>query len=180
MDCLSRAKIFQAEMFHRLLSTIRKPLKNEKIPHKIVQLIGEKGENQGQVPLEQALSTINKKTHDIVLVAANKDLPVCRVISKKIAFESSKKSVKKAPQLKELEINTNIAIGDFNTKLKMAAGFLTKGNNIQFTLKKNGGMIDELLDKIINGLRDLGTVQGTPKAMGRTLTFTVKTKNAKS
>ena len=145
-----------------------------------MQLISETGQSQGNLKLEEALSNINKKTHDLILVSEFNNIPVCKVVSKKVQFDAQKKTVKKAPQLKELEINSNIADGDFKTKMNMATTFLSKGNNIQFTLKKNGEVkVDALMELIKETLKDLGTVQGQPKPAGRLLIFTVKANKPK-
>ena len=165
-------------MLKRLFTTIKsskKVFKNDKIPHKLVQLITEAGQNEGNIRIEDALAKVNKKTHDLILVNESGQIPVCKIVSKKLQFDLAKKVVKKAPQLKELVLNTSIAEGDFKTKMSMATNFLQKGNNIQFTLKRNGEIKpSELLDKIMNALINLGTVNGQPKPIGKLLTFTVK------
>ena len=105
-------------------------------PHSNVRLIGADNEQIGIVPLSQALDMAYDKDLDLVLIAAQSEPAVCRIMDYgKFRFERDKKDKenKKKQQkvdIKEVQLSCKIDTNDFNTKVNHAKRFLTDGNKV--------------------------------------------------
>ena len=160
---------------------------NRQIRAKEVQLIGENGEKLGIMSLNEALEKAEDKNLDLVLVAPNANPVVCRIMNYgKYKFEQAKKEKEakkkqRVLEVKELRVTPNIEEHDFGFKLKNAKKFLTDGNKVRITVRFRGREInnskagEEVLNKFIEGLEDVATVEKKPKLEGRNM-FTILAK----
>ena len=162
---------------------------NRQIRAKEVQLISEKGEKLGVIPLEEALEKAEEKNLDLVLVAPNSNPPVCKIMNYgKYKFEQAKrekeaKKKQKVLEVKEIRITPNIEKHDFDFKAKNARKFLTDGNKVKITVRfrgrevNNSGAGEVVLNKFIENLEDIAQVERKPKLEGRNM-FIILAKKA--
>ena len=162
---------------------------NRQIRAKEVQLIGENGEKLGIVSLSEALEKAEDKNLDLVLVAPNAKPVVCKIMNYgKYKFEQAKKEKEakkkqKTLEIKEIRVTPNIEEHDFGFKLKNLRKFLTDGNKVKITVRFRGREINNskagevVLNKFIENLEDIATVEKKPKLEGRNM-FTILAKKA--
>lgn len=154
---------------------------NGQIRAKEVQLIGENGEKLGVVSFRDAISMAEEKKLDLVLVAANSNPPVCKIMNYgKYKFEQAKKEKEakkkqKVVETKEIRITPNIEEHDFGFKAKNARKFLENGNKLKITVRFRGREINNskageaVLNKFIEELSDISTVEKKPKLEGKNM-----------
>ena len=162
---------------------------NGQIRAREVQLIGDEGEKLGVVSLKEALEIAEEKKLDLVLVAPNSKPPVCKIMNYgKYKFEQAKKEKEakkkqKVLEVKELRVTPNIEEHDFGFKTKNARKFLEAGNKVKITLRFRGREVNNVksgetvLNKFIESLEDIATVEKQPKLEGRNM-FTILSKKA--
>jgi translation initiation factor IF-3 len=124
-----------------------------------------------------------------VLVSPNAKPVVCKIMNYgKYKFEQSKKEKEakrkqKVLEIKELRVTPNIEEHDFEFKSKNARKFLTDGNKVKITVKFRGREVNNVksgeavLNKFIEKLEDIATVEKQPKLEGRNM-FTILAKKA--
>ena len=106
----------------------------------------------------------------------------------KYKFEQAKKEKEarkkqKTFELKEIRITPNIEEHDFGFKCKNARKFLTEGNKVKITVRFRGREVNNwksgeiVLNKFIEALEDVVTVEKAPKLEGRNM-FTILAKKA--
>ena len=154
---------------------------NDRIRAKEVQLISETGEKLGVKSLTEALEIADEKNLDVVLVATNANPPVCKLMNYgKYKFEQAKrekeaKKKQKTLEIKEIRITPNIEEHDFGFKSKNARKFLEDGNKVKITVRFRGRELnnvkagEDVLNKFIEALEDVGTVEKKPKLEGRNM-----------
>ncbi|MBR3162697.1 MAG: translation initiation factor IF-3 [Clostridia bacterium] len=154
---------------------------NDRIRAKEVQLISETGEKLGVKSLTEALNIAEEKDLDVVLVATNANPPVCKLMNYgKYKFEQAKrekeaKKKQKTLEIKEIRITPNIEEHDFSFKSKNARKFLEDGNKVKITVRFRGRELNNVkageavLNKFIESLEDVGTVEKKPKLEGRNM-----------
>lgn len=162
---------------------------NRQIRAKEVQLIGDNGEKLGVIPFSEALSNAEERNLDLVLVAPNTNPPVCKIMNYgKYKFEQAKKEKEakkkqKIQELKEIRVTPNIEEHDFSFKSKNARKFLTEGNKVKITVRFKGREVNNskagelVLNKFIENLEDIASVEKAPKLEGRNM-FTILAKKA--
>ncbi len=162
---------------------------NRQIRAKEVQLIGETGEKLGVLSLNEALEKAEEKNLDLVLVAPNANPVVCKIMNYgKYKFEQAKKEKEakkkqKTLEVKELRVTPNIEEHDFEFKSKNARKFLIAGNKVKITVRFRGREVNNskagevVLNKFIEKLEDVATVEKKPKLEGRNM-FTILAKKA--
>ena len=131
--------------------------------------------------LEEAISIADEKDLDVVLVAANSKPPVCKLMNYgKYKFEQAKrekeaKKKQKTLEIKEIRITPNIEEHDFGFKCKNARKFLQDGNKVKITVRFRGREVNNVkageavLNKFIDALEDISTVEKKPKLEGRNM-----------
>ena len=129
------------------------------------------------------------KKLDLVLVSPNSQVPVCKIMNYgKYKFEQSKKEKEakkkqKVQETKELRITPNIEEHDFGFKAKNARKFLEDGNKVKITVRfrgrelNNTKMGEEVLNKFIENLADVSSVEKSPKLEGKNM-FIILAKKA--
>ena len=162
---------------------------NGQIKEKEVQLIGANGEKVGIVSIREAMEKAQEENLDLVLVAPNAKPVVCKIMNYgKYKFEQAKKEKEakkkqKVLEIKELRVTPNIEEHDFDFKSKNARKFLTDGNKVKITVKFRGREVNNIksgeavLNKFIEKLEDVATVEKQPKLEGRNM-FTILAKKA--
>ncbi len=163
----------------------RDSILNGAIRAREVRLIDENGEQQGVINTRKALTMAEEAGLDLVLVSPNADIPVAKIIDYgKYKYEQQKRAKEaKAKQtkitLKEVRVSPTIGQGDYDTKLKQARKFLSKGDKVQFSLRFKGRMIThkeigrQVLERILEDLKDEVTVDQRPKMDGRKMFLVV-------
>ena len=118
---------------------------------------------------------------DLVLVAPNADVPVCKLMNYgKYKFEQSKKEKEakkkqKTYEVKEIRITPNIEEHDFGFKTKNAKKFIEDGNKVKVTVRFRGRELNYLklgedaLNKFIEELADVATPEKKPVLEGKNM-----------
>ncbi len=166
---------------------------NRQIRAPKVRVIGSSGEQLGILSIKEALDIAREADLDLVEVASNSEPPVCKIMDYgKYRYDVTKKEKdsKKAQhqvRIKEVKLKPNIDENDFSTKLKQARSFMEKGNKVKITCMFRGRELAypehgfKVVQKMSQGLADLGFIEAEPKLNGRSLICvmspgTVKTK----
>ncbi len=154
---------------------------NEQIRANEVQVIDEKGQKLGILPLNDALDIAAEKKLDLVLVAPNNNPKVCRIMNYgKYKFEQAKKEKEarkkqKSFELKEIRITPNIDKHDFDFKARNAQKFLEDGNKVKITVRFRGRELnyikqgEEVLNQFITTLSDVAVAEKKPVLEGKNL-----------
>jgi translation initiation factor IF-3 len=118
---------------------------------------------------------------DLVEVAANANPPVCRIMDYgKFKFEAAQKareSRRKSTNvgLKEMKYRPKIASGDFDTKTRKVAGFLSEGHKVKISIMFRAREIThpelgrKILDNVAAAVASVGKVESSPKLDGRNM-----------
>jgi len=161
---------------------------NDEITADTVRLVGADGNQVGIVSLREALSAAEAAGLDLVLIAAESNPVVCKIMDYgKHVFESKKqksaqKKKQKRTQVKEIKFRPGTEEGDYQVKLRNLVRFLENGDKAKVTLRFRGrelahqeiGM--ELLKRVEADLAELGAVEQFPKMEGRQLTMVIAPK----
>ena len=147
------------------------PMINEDIRASRLQVITKDGENIGEISRLEALRMANADGLDLVLLteSGSEGLPVAKIMDfGKILYERKKKQVEakkhqKTVQVKEVKIRPKIGEHDYQTKIKMAIGFLKAGKHVKVSLffrgrenvtKEQRGK--EIFDKVLQSFEEHG------------------------
>ena len=161
---------------------------NEEIkfpPTKTVRVVGPDSEQLGLMQYSNARKSAFDQGYDLVLIAAQADPPVCRIMDYgKFCFERDKreKEAKKKQQiseLKEIQLTCHIDVNDFNTKVNHARRFLENGDKVRVVVKFKGRQVThvdigrDLLDRFLEAVSELGSTDRKPTMEGRFMSVTV-------
>ncbi|MBI5523247.1 MAG: translation initiation factor IF-3 [Desulfarculus sp.] len=161
---------------------------NQLIRTPLVRLVDAEGEQVGIVAIDQALHLAAEAGLDLVEVAPNAEPPVCRIMDYgKFKFQQAKKAqeAKKKQtqtQVKEIKLRPKIEDHDFGFKLRNIIKFLEEHDRVKVTVQFRGREIAyadagrRLLERVIEEVGDLGTVEGSPKMEGRFLSVFIAPK----
>ena len=150
---------------------------------KSVRVIADDGEQLGVVPFGTALDMAYDRDLDLVLMSAQSDPPVCKIMDYgKFRFERAKKEkeAKKNQQvvdIKEIQLSVRIDTNDFNTKVNRARGFLQRGDKVKVVVRFRGRQMthqqlgQDLPTKFREACEDVGVVDKPPKLEGRFLSM---------
>ena len=154
---------------------------NEQIRAKEVQIIDDEGKKVGPISLNDALDMAYEKKLDLVLVAPNNDIPICKLMNYgKYKFEQAKrekeaKKKQKTFELKEIRITPNIEEHDFDFKCKNAKKFIEDGNKVKVTVRFRGRELnyvklgEEVLNKFIEDMSDVAVPEKKPVLEGKNM-----------
>ncbi|WP_163526554.1 translation initiation factor IF-3 [Halobacillus ihumii] len=154
---------------------------NEKIRAREVRLIDVNGEQLGVKSRNEALDIAAKANLDLVMVAPNAKPPVCRIMDYgKYRYEQQKKEKEARKnqtiiKLKEVRLSPGIEEHDFNTKLRNARKFLTKGDKVKASVRFRGRAIthkelgQKVLERLAEECQDVATIETKPKMEGRNM-----------
>ena len=147
---IPRRKSTVMENCHRSSSPSGPPPKkegpqiNEDIRAPRVLLIDEKGEKQGEMPIEAALDAAREAGLDLVMVAPDNDPPVVKISDYgKQRFAEQKKKAEarkkqKSADLKEIKLRPNIDMHDYEVKGKAIRRFFEEGDKVKITMRFRG------------------------------------------
>ena len=154
---------------------------HEQIRANKVQIIDNEGNKIGPISLNEALDMAYEKKLDLVLVAPNAEVPVCKLMNYgKYKFEQAKrekeaKKKQKTFELKEIRITPNIEEHDFGFKVKNARKFIEDGNKVKVTVRFRGRELnylklgEEELNHFIEELSDIAVPEKKPLLEGKNM-----------
>lgn len=189
LDPLFILQLFAYIGFHYMeVKYISKPLEqkkenmvNEEIQAEVVLVISETGEQLGKLDLQDALKLSEERGYDLVCVAPNAPIPVCRLMDySKYRYEQIKKAKEarknqRIIQVKEVRLSPTIDTHDFETKQKAANKFLNDGDKVKVSCRFRGRMIEQanntkdLFLKFAEGLAELCQIDQQPYLDGRNM-----------
>ncbi|MGI6768946.1 MAG: translation initiation factor IF-3 [Bacilli bacterium] len=166
---------------------------NDNINAPEVLVINEKGESLGVKPIEVAQKMADAIGLDLVCVAPNAKIPVCRFLDySKFRYEQQRKAREskknqKVVNIKEIWLTPVISSNDFETKLRRGRQFLMDGDKLKVTLRFGRRMrmlsteadADRMLNKFIEGTADIAAVDNKPTLEGRNMTLMLSPKKDK-
>ena len=162
------------------------PRTNHRIRSLDVQVISSTGENLGILPIKKAVEIAKGENLDLIEISPNANPPVCKIMDiGKYKYDMQKKASKakknqKTASLKELKLRPGTEVHDYNFKIKNAKKFLTKGDKVKFTVRFKGREMQhiqlgkDLMNRIIEDTKELGTVELKPKLEGRQMIMIVQ------
>ena len=142
-------------------------------------MVGEKGEQLGIMPLEQAQEVAKTRNLDLVEVAATAAPPVCRLLDYgKYKYEQAKKErearrSQKVSVLREVRLRPKIGDHDFEVKARLARKLLGEGDKVKTVVLFRAREITHpdigwrLLQRMAESLREVAAVEGQPVMEGR-------------
>lgn len=154
---------------------------NEGIRARELRLIADDGAQLGVKSKQEALQMAEQANLDLVLVAPKAKPPVAKIMDYgKYRFELQKKQrearkKQKVINVKEVRLSPTIDTNDFNTKMKNARKFLSKGDKVKVSIRFKGRAIThkeigrEVLDRFAEETFDVATVESKPKMDGRSM-----------
>lgn len=167
-----------------------KALINETVRFPKVRLIGSDGEQHGVMSSERARSIAQEEGLDLVVVSANAEPPVCRVMNyDKFRYEQKKKQqeAKKKQTIvetKEIKFRPKTEEHDLSFKIKNIKKFLAQKNKVKLTMRFRGREIVysqtigiEAMNKIAEALEEDAVILQRPSMEGRQLVMFVGPKS---
>lgn len=163
---------------------------NENIKAEKVLVINEEGESLGVQLIMDARKLAEKANLDLVCVAPNAKVPVCRFMDySKYRYEQQRKAREskknqKVVSLKEVWLTPVISNNDFETKLRQGRKFLEAGNKLKVTLRfgrrvrmlVNQADSQEMLEKYMEKTEDIANVESNISKEGRNMSIILSPK----
>lgn len=139
---------------------------------------------------KDALSLAKEHGVDLVEITSHANPPVVKIIDwgkfqyqkMKEEARNRKKAREKQSELKQMKIGLKISDNDLNIKVRKIKGFLEDGDRVKILIIFRGREMahkelgQQLLDRVINLLKDNAIVEGTPTFSGRNLSVGVRKK----
>lgn len=148
-------------------------------------MIDKNGAQVGILSIQDAMTMAENEKLDLVEISPNAQPPVCKVIDYgKFRYQQTKKereSKKSQHQVKvkEVKVKPNTDDHDLQVKLKMARGFILKGDKVRITCTFKGREMahpeigKKVVQKMVDQLLDIATAEAFPKQIGRILSVTL-------
>lgn len=139
----------------------------------------------------EAQRIADEKDLDLVKIAPTATPPVCRIMDYgKFRFEQAKrdKEARKNQHIvdiKEVRLGLNTDVGDFNTKVRHAAGFLEDGDKVKVSIRFRGREMGhpeigiEAMKRFAEACSEFGIVERSAKMEGRNMMMFLSPKPAK-
>jgi len=146
-------------------------------------VIGPDGSQLGIKPLPEALQLAREQDLDLVEVAGQANPPVVKVMDfGKYKYEEAqraKESRRKSTNIsiKEMKYRPKIGQGDFDTKTRKVAEFLSEGHKVKITIMFRGREVfhpelgAKILDSIAEHVVPVGKVETHARLDGRNMTM---------
>jgi translation initiation factor IF-3 len=147
------------------------------------------GKQLGVMPTEKALEVAREYGLDLVEVAPQANPPVCRIMDYgKFKYQRSKKSQESRKkqayvQIKEVKVRPKTEEHDLQIKIRNIRRFLEKGHKVKVSLVFRGReiahpeMAQRVMDRITEGIQDIGNVEVQPKLEGRFMTMMISARS---
>jgi translation initiation factor IF-3 len=131
---------------------------------------------------QEALLLAEEQNKDVVLIAAQADPPVAKLIQiskHKYQMQQRKQEEKRSTKksdIKELRLSPFIAEGDLSSRIDRVREFLEDGYKVRLHVRFKGRQItkkdfgQDVLTKIFTAVADVGQVEIEPKMLGKMLT----------
>lgn len=164
---------------------------NEGIRARELRLISDNGDQLGVKTKQEALKMAEDANLDLVLVAPKAKPPVAKIMDYgKYRFELQKKQrearkKQKVVNIKEVRLSPTIDTNDFNTKMKNARKFLSKGDKVKVSIRFKGRAIihkdigRDVLNRFAEATEDVATVESKAKMDGRSMFLMLAPKTEK-
>jgi translation initiation factor IF-3 len=148
-----------------------------------VRVVGADGAQLGIMPTQEALQFAEEQGFDLVEVAPNERPPVCRIMDYgKYKYQRSKrqqlaKKKQKVILVKEIKLRPKTEEHDYQFKIQHVKRFLQEGHKAKVTVIFRGREMAHtelgrrVLDRIIDDLEEVATVEQMPKQEGRNMTL---------
>jgi translation initiation factor IF-3 len=132
-------------------------------------------------PIQEALELARRMDMDLVEVAPMANPPVAKIMDYgKFKFDAAQKAKESrrrssAAQIKEMKYRPKIGTGDFDTKTRQVAKFLSEGHKVKVTIMFRGRELyhpeigKDILDRIAEAVTEVGKVEVAPKLDGRNM-----------
>jgi len=142
----------------------------------------------GVIPTYKALAVANDFGLDLVEISPNADPPVCKIMDYgryKYELTKKKQEAKKKQstfQLKEIKIRPKTSDHDLKTKINHIRKFIERKDKVKVTVIFRGREITlsqlgiDLLEKIVQEMDDIASVEQYPKFEGRTMVMVLSPK----
>lgn len=155
-------------------------------------MVDDQAKQIGIMTKSEAIAIAEEEGKDLVLVNPAANPPVAKIISySKFKYqlqqkESDSKKSSKSVDIKEVRFTPFIAEGDFNIRIKKAREFLADGNKVKLNVKFTGRQItrkefgDRIVNKAIEQLTDIASVERAPQLMGKMLIVQLQPKRKTS
>jgi translation initiation factor IF-3 len=150
-----------------------------------VRVIDAAGQQAGIMALGDALRLAESQGLDLVEVSPMARPPVCRIMDYgKFKYEQAKKAQEARKKqtvvaVKEVKMRPKTDEHDFDFKLKNVRRFLEEGNRCKITVVFRGREMAHpefgrrVLDRVTDELKDMATVEQSPRMEGRTISMLV-------
>ncbi len=154
-----------------------------------IRVVDADGKQLGILPLKEAMRVAEEQGLDLVEVAPNATPPVCRIMNYgKYKYQQSKRSQEARKHqtvihVKEVKLRPRTEEHDFQFKLRHAQRFLSEGNKVKITVLFRGREMAypefgrEILNRFLEGVKDLMVVEQPPRLEGRTMVMIVSPKS---
>ena len=154
-------------------------------------MISDNGDQLGVKTKQEALKMAEDANLDLVLVAPKAKPPVAKIMDYgKYRFELQKKQrearkKQKVVNIKEVRLSPTIDTNDFNTKMKNARKFLSKGDKVKVSIRFKGRAIThkdigrDVLNRFAEATEDVATVESKAKMDGRSMFLMLAPKTEK-
>ena len=156
---------------------------NDQIRSREVRVISETGEQLGVLNIRKALELATEAGLDLVEVAPNEDIPVCRIMDfGKFRYQMAKKqnpSAAKAVKTKEIRLRPGTGDNDVAIKIKNARGFLTGKNRVLVSIVFKGRELahiqegERIMQHVLEELADIGKPDSAPSKQGKRITCVI-------
>lgn len=155
---------------------------NEQLGNIAVRLVADDGTQLGVMPADQARAYAYALDLDLVEVAAGSQPPVCRAVDYgKWRYAQERKlreSLRNRTQvsLKEVRLKPKIGGHDYAWKRDQALEFLREGSKVKAVVIFRGREREhpergrDLIVRLAEDVKEVGRLEGTPVAEGRTMT----------
>jgi translation initiation factor IF-3 len=154
-----------------------------------VRVVGADGTQLGIMPTLEAQRLAEDEGLDLVEVAPNERPPVCRIMDYgKYKYQKSKrlqqaKKKQKIILVKEIKLRPKTEEHDYRFKTQHVRRFLQDGHKVKVTVVFRGREMAHtelgrrILDRVIEDLEEVATVEQLPKQEGRNMTMVLGPKS---
>ena len=154
---------------------------NDRIRAREVRLVDPDGNQLGIKVLPEALQIAREMDLDLVEVAPQANPPVCRIMDYgKFKFDEAqraKESRRKGSSsgIKEMKYRPKIGNGDFDTKTRQVARFLSEGHKVKITIMFRGREVfhpelgKRILDRIAEQVDSSAKIESDARLDGRNM-----------
>lgn len=149
----------------------------------------------GVIPTKEALNKAISLGLDLVEVADNGSIPVCKILDYgKFKYHEQKKAAQAKKNqvvinIKEITLRPVTDENDYQVKLKKMISFLNNGDKLKVTMRFRGREVAhkeiglKLMNRIEKDLLEIGKMESSPKMEGRLMSMnfsSLTTKKSKS